>query len=54
MWGLRRRLEEEPAGAERREGDSMNRTLRQEIAAIEMEIRAGNSDFEGLCLALAD
>ena len=27
---------------------------RQEIAAIEGEIRAGNPDLEGLCLALAD
>ena len=27
---------------------------RQEIAAVETEIRAGNPDLEGLCLALAD
>jgi hypothetical protein len=27
---------------------------RQEIAAIEAEIRAGNPDLQGLCLALAD
>ena len=27
---------------------------RQEIAAVEAEIRAGNPDLQGLCLALAD
>jgi hypothetical protein len=27
---------------------------RREIAAIEAEIRAGNSDLQGLCLALSD
>jgi len=27
---------------------------RREIAAIEAEIRAGNSDLPGLCLALSD
>jgi hypothetical protein len=32
----------------------MNRRCRQEIAAIEDQIRAGNPDGEGLCLALAD
>jgi hypothetical protein len=27
---------------------------RREIAAIEAEIRAGNPDLQGLCLALSD
>jgi hypothetical protein len=27
---------------------------RREIAAIEAQIRAGNPDLQGLCLALAD
>ncbi len=32
----------------------MNRPCRREIAAIEAEIRAGNPDLQGLCLALRD
>jgi len=32
----------------------MNRTVPPELVAIEAEIRAGNPDLQGLCLALSD
>jgi hypothetical protein len=39
---------------QKRQGGRMNRSCRQEIAAIEALLRAGHPDVEGLCRALAD